>query len=34
MGVVSMGDLVKRIVREQDTTIKYLEGYVTGKYPG
>ena len=34
VGVVSMGDLVKRIVREQDTTIKYLEGYVTGKYPG
>ena len=34
VGVVSMGDLVKSIIREQDTTISHLEAYVTGKYPG
>ena len=33
-GIVSVGDLVKSIVREQEDTIHYLEAYVTGKYPG
>ena len=34
VGIVSMGDLVTSIVREQDATISHLEGYITGKYPG
>jgi CBS domain-containing protein len=33
-GVVSMGDLVSALLREQDHTISHLEGYITGKYPG
>lgn len=33
-GIVSMGDLVQSIVREQDHTISHLQGYITGKYPG
>jgi CBS domain-containing protein len=33
-GIVSVGDLVNSIVREQEHTIHYLEAYVTGKYPG
>jgi CBS domain-containing protein len=32
-GIVSVGDLVNSIVREQEDTIHYLEAYVTGKYP-
>jgi CBS domain-containing protein len=34
VGVVSMGDLVNSIVREQDQAISHLEGYITGRYPG
>lgn len=34
VGLVSIGDLVKRIVREQGETILHLESYITGKYPG
>lgn len=34
VGVVSMGDLVGSIIREQGDTISHLEGYVTGSYPG
>lgn len=34
VGVVSIGDLVKAALDEQDTTIKHLEGYITGRYPG
>ena len=30
LGVVSMGDIVKMIICEQDTTIQVLENYVTG----
>jgi signal-transduction protein with cAMP-binding, CBS, and nucleotidyltransferase domain len=34
VGVVSIGDLVKTALDEQDRTIKHLEGYITGRYPG
>ncbi len=34
VGVVSIGDLVKSLVGDQDRTIKHLEGYITGQYPG
>ncbi len=33
IGVISIGDLVKTMVEEQDRTIKHLEGYITGRYP-
>jgi CBS domain-containing protein len=34
VGVVSMGDLVKSMSRSQQVHIKYLEDYISDRYPG
>lgn len=32
-GLVSIGDLIKQLSRDQRATIKYLTEYIVGKYP-
>ena len=34
VGLISIGDLVRWIISEQDHHIRHLESYITGNYPG
>jgi CBS domain-containing protein len=33
-GIVSIGDMIKQLSRDQNVHIKYLTDYITDKYPG
>jgi CBS domain-containing protein len=33
-GIISMGDLVRWIMRSQSEAIQHLQGYISGQYPG
>jgi CBS domain-containing protein len=33
VGIVSIGDLIKQVSRDQEVHIKYLTDYITDKYP-
>ena len=33
IGLISIGDVVKRLSQDRKAEIKYLTNYITGKYP-